>query len=63
MTGMDAWSIVAPILSSHMNNIPHVQNGKHVVLNALDEAYVVVYGALSEHDKRIVSVTERETDV
>ena len=51
MTGLEAWNIVAPILAAHMERIPHVKNGKYVGLNALDEAYVTVYGALSEHDE------------
>lgn len=45
MTGSDAWSIVAPILASHMHHF----NGS---LDALDEAYVLVFGALREHDER-----------
>lgn len=50
MTGMEAWSIVSPIIASHMNHW-------HGNLDALDEAYVMVFGALNEHDKR-----EREAD-
>ena len=49
MTGMEAWSIVAPIISAHMNNIPQERG---TGLNSLDEAYIMVFGALNEHDKR-----------
>lgn len=43
MTGMEAWSIVAPILASHMK----LHQGE---LDPLDEAYVTVFGALRAYD-------------
>lgn len=43
MTGMEAWSIVAPILAAHMVN-------RGGALNALDEAYITVFGALNKLD-------------
>lgn len=52
MTGHDAWAIVAPILSAHMNNIPHDGKGEYR-LNLLDEAYVVTCGALLNLDKEV----------
>ena len=56
MTGSEAWSLVAPILTSHMANIPHetMKNdaSNYAVLNCLDEAYVTVFGALKEYDER-----------
>ena len=50
MTGMEAWSIVAPILAAHSPKI--VDKDGRYQLNALDEAYVLVYGALKEHDEK-----------
>lgn len=41
MTPMEAWSIVAPILAAHNTRAGY--DGK---LNPLDQAYVIVYGAL-----------------
>lgn len=53
MTGSEAWSVIAPILAAHMNDISHYdKNGVYTGLNALDEAYVLVFGALSEYDKK-----------
>lgn len=49
MTGMEAWSIVAPILAAH--SVPYKTGGKQN-LDALDEAYIIVYGALKEHDEK-----------
>lgn len=48
MTGMEAWAIVGPILAAH--SVPYNISGKRY-LNALDEAYIIVYGALKEHDE------------
>lgn len=45
MTGLEAWGIVAPILAAHMRHY----NGN---LDALDEAYVLVFGALREYDEK-----------
>lgn len=50
MTGMEAWVIVAPILAAH--SVPHKTGGKQN-LDALDEAYIIVYGALKEHDEKV----------
>lgn len=47
MTPMEAWSIVAPILAAHMERIP--RDGG---LDALDEAYVIVFGALRKEQER-----------
>ena len=44
MTGLEAWSIVAPILAAHMN---HFKGS----LDALDEAYVITFGALKKLDE------------
>lgn len=52
MTGHEAWGVIAPILAAHMSNISHRdKNGVYTGLNALDEAYVIVFRALSEYDK------------
>lgn len=48
MTCMEAWNIVAPLIAEHMNRIPH-ESGQ---LNALDEAYVRVFGACLKQDER-----------
>ncbi len=45
MTGMEAWSIAAPILAMHMRD----HKGG---LNMMDEAYIVIFGALKELDER-----------
>lgn len=50
MTGMEAWSLVAPLIAAH-SVATHTANGSPS-LNALDEAYIVVFGALKEHDER-----------
>lgn len=44
MTGMEAWSIVAPILAAHGGTNP---DG----LDLFDEAYVMVYAALKYWDE------------
>ena len=44
MTGLEAWSIVAPILAAQMNHYKGY-------LDALDEAYVLVFGALKKLDE------------
>lgn len=41
MTGKEAWSIIAPLLASHSTG----------EFNVLDEAYVLVYGALQYWDE------------
>lgn len=45
MNGMEAWSIVAPILAAHGGTNP---DG----LDCIDEAYVTVYGALKYWDEQ-----------
>lgn len=45
MTGMEAWSIIAPILAAHTVR----RNGDS--LNALDEAYVLVFSVLNRYDE------------
>ena len=42
---MEAWSVVAPILAAHSIGL---YNGQ---LNAIDEAYVIVYGALKRYEE------------
>lgn len=48
MTGMEAWSIVSPILAAHS---AHRGAESYAGLNYMDEAYVVVYGALKQLDE------------
>lgn len=50
MTGMEAWSLVAPLIAAH-SVATHTANGSPS-LNALDEAYILIFGALKEHDER-----------
>ena len=45
MTPMEAWSIVAPILSAHSVHY------KGTPLNAIDEAYIIVFEALKRMEK------------
>ena len=47
---MEAWSLVAPLIAAH-SVAQHERNGSYQ-LNVLDEAYIVVFGALKEHDER-----------
>lgn len=47
MTGMEAWSIVAPLLS------PYLSMGSYKGdVTLLMEAWVMVFGALKEYDDR-----------
>lgn len=48
MTGMEAWSIISPILAAHN---AHRGAESYAGLNCMDEAYVVVYGALKQLDE------------
>ena len=48
MTGMEAWSIVSPILAAHS---AHRGTESYAGLNCMDEAYVTVYGALKQLDE------------
>lgn len=50
MTGMEAWHIVAPLIAAH-SVATHTANGSQE-LNALDEAYIIIFGALKEHDEK-----------
>ena len=50
MTGMEAWHLVAPLIAAH-SVVQHERNGRSI-LNSLDEAYIIVFGALKEHDER-----------
>lgn len=50
MTGMEAWHLVAPLIAAH--SVAQHQAGGKYELNVLDEAYIVVFGALKEHDER-----------
>lgn len=45
MTPMEAWSIVAPILAAHSGHYTDIP------LNAIDEAYIIVFGALKRMEK------------
>ena len=48
MTGMEAWSIVSPVLTAHS---AHRGAETYAGLNYMDEAYVTVYGALKQLDE------------
>lgn len=48
MTGIEAWSIVSPILAAHS---VHRGTESYAGLNCMDEAYVTVYGALKQLDE------------
>ena len=50
MSGMDAWHLIAPLIAAHSVS-EHNGNGRYE-LNALDEAYLVVFWALKEYDER-----------
>jgi hypothetical protein len=50
MTGMEAWHLVAPLIAAH-SVFQHTVKG-NIELNALDEAYIIVFGALKEHDEK-----------
>ena len=60
MTPMEAWSIVSPILAAHSIATSATYDGK---LNAIDEAYVIVYGALKrlENEEKEEHETDRKT--
>ena len=47
---MEAWYLVAPLIAAH-SVAQHERNGSPS-LNLLDEAYIIVYGALKEHDEK-----------
>lgn len=50
MSGMEAWHLVAPLIAAH-SVAQHTASGSPE-LNALDEAYIIVFGALKEHDEK-----------
>jgi len=50
MTGMEAWHLVAPLIAAH-SVATHTAKGSPE-LNALDEAYIIIFGALKEHDEK-----------
>lgn len=50
ISGMEAWHLVAPLIAAH-SVATHTANGSPA-LNALDEAYIVIFGALKEHDEK-----------
>ena len=50
MTGMEAWHLVAPLIAAH-SVAQHTASGSPE-LNVLDEAYIIVFGALKEHDEK-----------
>ncbi len=58
ITGMEAWAIVGPILAAH--SVPYNISGKRD-LDALDEAYIIVYGALKEHDEKVKQEAKEKT--
>ena len=57
MTGMEAWQLVAPLIAAH-SVATHTANGSPI-LNLLDEAYIVVFAALKEHDEKRKENTRR----
>lgn len=59
MTGMEAWGLVAPLIAAH-SVATHTANGSPS-LNALDEAYIVIFGALKEHDEKSKQEEKHET--
>ena len=54
MTCLEAWHIIAPLIVEHMNRIPH-ESGQ---LNALDKAYVRIWGACIKQDECEKEATE-----
>jgi len=52
LSGAEAWSLVAPILARYAGV---TEDGK---LDLFSEAYVLIYGALKEHDERQEGDTE-----
>lgn len=51
MTGMEAWHIVAPLIAAH--SVAQHERNVSPSLNLLDEAYIIVFGALKEHDEKV----------
>ena len=51
MTGMEAWSIVAPLLSPYLS----MESYKGEPTQLMD-AWVMVFGALKEYDERMEDV-------
>ena len=52
MSGAEAWSLVAPIL------IGYVGTNEEGGLNRFGEAYMLIFDALREHDRRNEGDTE-----
>jgi hypothetical protein len=52
LSGVEAWSLVAPIL------IGYVGTSEDGGLNRFGEAYMLIFDALREHDKRQEGDTE-----
>lgn len=50
MTGMEAWHLVAPLIAA--NSVAQQERNGSPSLNLLDEAYIIVFGALKEHDEK-----------
>jgi len=50
ISGMEAWHLVAPLIAAH-SVAQHERNGSPS-LNLLDEAYIIIFGALKEHDEK-----------
>lgn len=48
MTGMEAWSLISPLIAAHMTDYRKDKR----TLDALDEAYVLTFGALRKLDKK-----------
>lgn len=46
MSGLEAWSLIAPILAKYASITPDGKPDK------MSEAYVLTFGALKEHDER-----------
>ena len=46
MTGMEAWSLIAPLIGQHIGT------SKKSEMSPLAEAYVIVFKALGDYDKR-----------
>ena len=54
MTGMEAWSLVSPILAQYCYAKPG--DG----LDKMNDAYVLIFGALKEYDERRTKVKKDE---
>lgn len=59
MTGLEAWHIVAPLIAAH--SVARHERNVSPSLNLLDEAYIIIFGALKEHDERRKQEEKNET--